>query len=303
MADDEVLGRVDTDGHALSAPVDETGTSLAVVPTGAPWLGWTVDPAEAPWDVAVGGETLTVSAVAGDTAVDAFDRTVASGWGTATSGQAWSTSGGSASDYSVGSGTGVHSVGTLSVNRFTLRAAGTEADTSLAVSVSTPVLATGTQGHQAYLIARHLDANNYYGARVEFGTDQSVRLTLIKVVAGAPGAYPAVDTGLTHEAGVPVRFRFDVQGTTLRARAWLASDVEPTTWQATQTDSSLSAAGQSGLRTRILTGNTNTLPVPFSFTDFHVAQLVTVTRSANGISKSHAAGAAVALATTPIIAL
>ncbi|WP_177204395.1 hypothetical protein, partial [Streptomyces sp. CC53] len=79
VADDEVLGRVDTDGHALSAPVDESGTSLAVVPTVVPWLGWATDPADAPWDVEVGGETMTVTAVAGGSVVDDFDRTAASG--------------------------------------------------------------------------------------------------------------------------------------------------------------------------------------------------------------------------------
>ncbi|WP_143065955.1 hypothetical protein [Streptomyces sp. CC53] len=192
----------------------------------------------------------------------------------------------------------------LDVNRFTLVTPPTAtADFSVALSVSTPVLATGTQGHQAYLIARRLDASNYLGARIEFGVDQSVQLSLIKLVAGAPGAYPAVDTGLTHEAGVPIRLRFEGQGATLRARAWLASDPEPTTWQTTHLDNSIVAAGQLGVRTRILTGNTNTLPVAISFTDFHVAQLVTVTRSVNGIRKAHGSGTDVRLATTPIIAL
>ncbi len=221
------------------------------MPTAAPWRGWTTDPTDAPWDVTVGGETMTVTAADGGPVVDDFDRTAASGWGTATSGQAWTTSGGSSADYSVADGAGIHSVATLDTNRFTLiTPPSNTADFSLAVSISTPVLATGTQGHQAYLIARHLDASNYFGARLELRPDQSVHLSLIRLVAGAPGTYPAVDTGLTHEADVPIRLRFEGQGATLRARAWLASEPEPTTWQTTHLDNSILTAGQVGIRTR-----------------------------------------------------
>lgn len=61
-------------------------------------------PFDLPYDVAVGGEVMTVTAAGARIPVDSFDRIVETGWGTADSGQAWTTTGGSASDYSVTGG-------------------------------------------------------------------------------------------------------------------------------------------------------------------------------------------------------
>ncbi|MFI9465761.1 hypothetical protein [Streptomyces xiamenensis] len=52
---------VDTDGSELAAPIGEDDTELSVVATvGEPW---STDPADTPWDIAVGGERMTVTAV------------------------------------------------------------------------------------------------------------------------------------------------------------------------------------------------------------------------------------------------
>jgi hypothetical protein len=51
---------------------------------------------------------------------DAFGRTTSNGWGTADSGQVWTASGASASDYSVSGGTARHSHGTVNFLRRTV---------------------------------------------------------------------------------------------------------------------------------------------------------------------------------------
>ncbi|MCK1813250.1 hypothetical protein MTQ13_03005 [Streptomyces sp. XM4011] len=52
---------VDTDGSELAAPVGADDTELSVVATvGEPW---STDPSDAPWDITVGGERMTVTAV------------------------------------------------------------------------------------------------------------------------------------------------------------------------------------------------------------------------------------------------
>jgi hypothetical protein len=102
VLDDPVLGRLDTDGSQLAAGVAATDTHLLVEVTAGP--PWVTDLAELPLDLRIGGEVVTVTDSLPGPVGDRFDRTVSAGWGTATSGAAWTTTGGSASDYSVSGG-------------------------------------------------------------------------------------------------------------------------------------------------------------------------------------------------------
>ncbi|MGW0495040.1 hypothetical protein ACWD0Z_06255 [Streptomyces sp. NPDC003007] len=96
---DGTYGWVDTDGTELAAAVDADDTTLNVTATLS--RPWTTDPIDVPVDIRVGGEVMTVHSCA-HAVQDAFTRTVTTGWGTADSGQAWTTTGGSSTDYSVG---------------------------------------------------------------------------------------------------------------------------------------------------------------------------------------------------------
>jgi hypothetical protein len=97
-----VLGRADTDGSRLAGTLTSADTHLLVEVTAGP--PWVTDLAELPFDLRIGGEVVTVTDSLSGPIGDRFDRTVASGWGTATSGQAWTTTGGSSSDYSISGG-------------------------------------------------------------------------------------------------------------------------------------------------------------------------------------------------------
>lgn len=101
VMDDPVLSRADTDGSAVSGDFTATATLIRVAtPTGPVW---TQDLAELPVDIQAGGEVMTVTDIVGVRG-DRFDRSVTNGWGMATSGQTWTTTGGAASDYSVQGG-------------------------------------------------------------------------------------------------------------------------------------------------------------------------------------------------------
>ncbi|MFD7428402.1 hypothetical protein ACFV6Z_15340 [Streptomyces sp. NPDC059818] len=101
VVEDPVLSRADTAGSSLAAAATSTATTLPVATTTGPI--WVSDPAQMPFDVRVGGEVVTVTDVTGSVG-DRFDRSVTGGWGTALSGQAWTTTGGPSSDYSVQGG-------------------------------------------------------------------------------------------------------------------------------------------------------------------------------------------------------
>jgi hypothetical protein len=97
---DSDLARLDTDGSQLYADATTTATSLKVGPSPGQSGLWTEDPDEFPFDIRVGGEVMTVESITGGVA-DSFDRTATSSWGATDTGETWTTTGGSASDYSV----------------------------------------------------------------------------------------------------------------------------------------------------------------------------------------------------------
>ncbi|GAA0738844.1 hypothetical protein Drose_04120 [Dactylosporangium roseum] len=93
----EFVARPDTDGSVLASAISAATTNLWVkTPTGPLW---TIEPEECPFDVNIGGERVTATAIHSGDSFD--DRLVSSGWGTADSGLAWTCTGGSASDFSV----------------------------------------------------------------------------------------------------------------------------------------------------------------------------------------------------------
>ena len=78
--------------------------------------------------------------------------------------------------------------------------------------------------------------------------------------------------GLTYTAGARLNTRLQVTGTAptaVRARVWLSTAPEPSTWQVTATDTTaaLQSAGAVGLFTYIAGASTNP-PWVFRFDDF-----------------------------------
>ncbi|MFJ6935684.1 hypothetical protein [Streptomyces sp. NPDC101132] len=90
--------RNDTAGTELAVAVDADDTTLVVDVHEGPL--WTTDAEDCPLTVTVDGEDMTATAITGDIE-DQYTRTVTSGWGTASSGQTWTLTGGSNSEYSV----------------------------------------------------------------------------------------------------------------------------------------------------------------------------------------------------------
>ncbi|MGW9385412.1 poly-gamma-glutamate hydrolase family protein [Streptomyces globisporus] len=203
-------------------------------------------------------------------------------------------------------GRGLVSMGTVNVSRYCLMPA-PSSNVDLAATVATDALAVGGP-HFLALVARYLDGSNAYLARMEFSTSQGVILTLRKRLAGAETLLVQHTTGLTHAAGRRFGLRFQVTGSTLRARAWLDGSPEPVGWQLETSDASLTAAGDVGMRSILSNANTNALPVAAAWGDFDSrsssgVQHFAVKRSVNGIVKPHAIGADVRLAQPTIVAL
>lgn len=74
--DDEVLGRADTEASTVSEDLTTTETDVTVTTTSGPvWVDTAGHPSEFPFDVIVGGEVMTVTAIAGTTSPQTFTVT------------------------------------------------------------------------------------------------------------------------------------------------------------------------------------------------------------------------------------
>ncbi|QFZ75104.1 hypothetical protein GFH48_19145 [Streptomyces fagopyri] len=235
---------------------------------------------------------------------DQTARSVSSGWGNTDSGQTWQRFGGTASDFNVGSGYASQILSTLDVSRRTAVDA-IHPDADIYCDLTTSALATGDSLYGA-ICARMLDSGNMYLARVEFTTSNTVILAVRKIVADVQTTIGTFTLPrLTHAAGQWVSFRFQLQGTALRAKGWLAGTIEPGSWQIDVTDSAITAANQIGTRSIRSATSSNAATVEVRYRAFDVInpQVYPVARSANGIVKAQALAAPASLATPSYVAL
>lgn len=293
------VARADTSGSELAVPVSKTATVLPVVTTvGRQWATSTAYPGEFPFDVTVGGEQVTVNAITG-VAEDAFTRTVSNGWGTADSGQTWTTDGGSASAYAVAGGTGRH---ILPPNLFHATLVPVTApDVDLRVDFSLSALPVGDSAY-VFPVIRYADTTHMYMARVQIVAGGGMFLTLRRRDGSETQIGSAYTTGLTYTAGAWYTVRLAMTGSTLTGKVWLRSGPEPD-WQIIATDTALTGAASVGVRT-LLGAAVSNAPLTVQFGNLYCdPQQMTVTRSVNGIVKPQTAGADVRLAYPTIAAL
>lgn len=282
-----------SDATTLAEALDttETGVDVSVASGDATWTQSGVD-----FDIIIGGERMTVTSI--QQVTDTFTRSASSSWGTADTGQSWTNTGGSASDYSVSSNVGKQSNGTVNVGRYsTVTTPYTNADFDITVKVATDKLAAGGSEF-ANVVGRFADTSNHYYARLEFTTTATAIITVRKRVAGVDTQLATFTTDLTHVANTQFSIRVQMIGTAIKAKAWQSSYAEPGYWQVTATDSDITASGAVGVRSIISSAATNA-PVVFSFDDFQTnalaSQTFNVTRSVNGIVKTHSIGDTVEL--------
>lgn len=201
---------------------------------------------------------------------DTFARTVSNGWGTSDTGQAWVTSGGSASDYAVGTGVGTHTLPTPAVTHASHFAMPVQV-TDLTATVAASAVATGDHFYEEVMFG--LDGNNCYNAQLQLRTGGTAWLTLVKVVAGVPSTIVAATQVGTYSAGTQwsLRLQRNALGY-VRAAAWLTSSAPTsTTWTMTSPtpETQLSDFSTGFVRSTSGPANTNVNPF-FAWDNFEV---------------------------------
>jgi hypothetical protein len=206
-------------------------------------------------------------------AVDAFNRTTASGWGTADYGGAWTVSGGTAANYSTAVGSPIPWLGSAAqsnaaVNTVHLSTVGSSIlNSDQRVTVTVPVAATGAE-IDAGLVARFADASNHYFVELRFNTDTTVGIRLQRRVAGVNTSIASATLSFAYAAGTSVQMRFRIIGTSVQAKGWVLGSVEPINWDIDTLDTTITAAGALGCRSVLNASNTNTLPVALTYSSY-----------------------------------
>lgn len=227
---------------------------------------------------AAGGVTPTPTPPSGSAtlAADSFDRTVSNTWGKADKGGAY-TLDGNDSNFDVNTAVGTIRLNSASADRAAYLDKVSTEDSDALFKVAADKTAKGA-AEFAYWVARHVNANSHYLARVRFAPNGSVHLQAFAVVNGSATALGREVTvqGLKQTADGFVWMRARVNGTsptTIKLKAWADGQAEPADWLYTVKDSTaaLQNAGSVGLRTS-LGGKASNTPVRFSFDDLVVSK-------------------------------
>lgn len=270
-------GSADTDGTVDSYAWDfgDGGTASTASPnhTYAAAGTYTVKLTVTDSDGATDSVTKTVSVTTPPPlAQDAFGRTVATGWGTADTGGAWTIAAGS-SRFSVADGKGKVSMATAGSGYTALLNSVSTTTSDLSFDVTMDKAATGG-GQYFSAIGRNVTGVGFYSAKVRVLSTGAVQIYLLKTVGGTETIFSnQTVSGLTYAAGDTLKVRLQVAGngtTTLKVKLW-GSGTEPGSWNLSTTDSTaaLQASGAVGLSTYVSGSSTN-MPIVYSFDNMQV---------------------------------
>jgi hypothetical protein len=211
-------------------------------------------------------QDVTVAAPTGPVEVgrDEFSRTLATGWGTADVGGAWSLTGGT-SAFNVNGTAGRITAGAGQTRTATLSAVSADdVDSVLDVGLEqTP--ASG--GVYVGAVVRRV-GNTYYLLRTRL-QPTATSLELLRIVNGAATVIASQSVpGVAYTAGSVVHLRFQVTGsapTSLSGKLWVDAAPEPATWMIQATDGTAGLQGPGGVGMHVyrsgVTAGTNTVVV------------------------------------------
>lgn len=196
---------------------------------------------------------------------DLFTRVVAGGWGNMTTGQAWSTSGGVAGDYSVTGTVGQVTMNSINVGRLTFFNTGS-VDHDFKIRWISPAATPTGADWQVAATARYVDSSNYYFGQITVSPSGALTAVLRKRVLGVNTDLASVTMSGTHAGNNQYFMRISACGSTIKFKAWQSTVAEPD-WMLTVSDFDLTTGTNAGTRSLFSVGVTNPMPFPWTFDD------------------------------------
>jgi len=218
--------------------------------------------------------------------VDPFTRTETNQWGTppATvpneSTDVWvngSASGGTvaATNWTVSSGTAKHSVPVANAYRSTDLSPSTRlmTDCEVRVAVTMPVVGATAAPLGSQISMRQIDINNRLQVDLQVRPTTGLMIAFIEWTGGVRRVlipHTAIDGALSTSQTVNVAAQ--VEGSAVRAKAWLSTAPEPRDWQVIASRATI-REGYVSVVSYVDTGNTNTKPLVFGYDNLSVRLL------------------------------
>ncbi|ACQ79258.1 PKD domain containing protein [Beutenbergia cavernae DSM 12333] len=217
-------------------------------------------------DSVSGDVTVTAPPANAPIAIDTFGRTQANGWGTATTGGAWTPTAGTAARFLTDGDRGVQVLHAPGATTGIQLAGVSQTNVEVRATLSADVVPTG--GGAYLMVTGRRVGTAEYTARLHVQASGAVAVHLLR--AGTP-VVGGVVPGLSFAGGDEINVAFQVVGTSptqLRVRVWEGGTPEPAGWTYSTTDStaSLQAAGSIGFGA-YLSGSATNAPVRVSVDD------------------------------------
>ncbi|WP_231920382.1 PKD domain-containing protein [Microlunatus soli] len=215
--------------------------------------------------------TVTVAAADDALASDDFSRTTSSGWGSATTGGAWTVSG-TASQYAVADGVGKITISQARQSNVAQLAAVSSRDLVLTSDVKLDRTPNGN-GAYVYFSARKT-ASAEEMLKLQFAASGSVIAQLSRLANGTETILAtATVPNVTATDALRIRLQAVGDGTTtsLSGKVWASTAAEPSTWLVTANDATASVQGAGGVAIRsYASGTTTTFPVTVAVDNLRV---------------------------------
>lgn len=211
---------------------------------------------------------------------DSFSRLETNGWGATESGTSYTISDGPASAFSVDRSNGIITIPTVNTTHRALQSFIALRDFDFKIDFLTTVTPTG--GFiESIVDFRWVDANNHLGLKIDVQTNSTVVVSFYQIVASVTTTIggPVTIPGLTHLPTVPIRVRISSIRSIVKAKLWMTTDDEPSSWQifTNSIDTSLSTLGGFGgiaLAAFLQSSVSNPLPVVMKWDNFDLADPV-----------------------------
>lgn len=197
---------------------------------------------------------------------DAFDRVVASGWGTGDLGTYSSfTNAAPASDVTAAGGRHLISATTAYLAHYLPAVSIKDVDLYVTARMATAFTITGGSLEIANLMVRGqaTSGSNYYMLRVEITTAHRINARIM--LGDGTTLVGPVDCGPYAVTSAPMGVRFQADGHALRGKVWLVSAGEPYGWNVETSRVGPLGAGWVGVRSGVSSTNTNASPRTFVY--------------------------------------
>lgn len=185
-------------------------------------------------------------------AADTFNgRTTASGWGTSSGGQVWTTAGGAASDYAVASGRASMTLTSINVSRRATIPGSISGGEALLTGITIDIDPLGDD-IETTIMFQYQDASNYLQASIYWDRDgRPIELQFVRRVAGV-----VTQLGITHLTQSPAGASFSCDmrlrwfRNHMNMKVWPSATSEPRDWSLSAIDATW-GGGQVGIRANL----------------------------------------------------